>query len=186
MLNAANASRLFYGGFHPPERQSSPEWKEDKNNAVAYEGLRQKWDKDEELFASGDAVNHKWGYATDHGLYGSSYVGVYGAIIKETNQKYILQLDCLATDVFAKDAYPTYLYFNPYKTEKLVNIDLPDGSFDIYETRSNRFFAKDVSGSSKLKLPANSSIIIVLAPAKGKLSKDGHKTLINGVTVDYR
>lgn len=186
MLNAANASRLFYGGFHPPERQSSPEWKEDKNNAVAYEGLRQKWDKDEELFASGDAVNHNWGYATDHGLYGSSYVGVYGGIIKKTNQKYILQLDCLATDVFSKEAYPTYLYFNPYKETKSVKIELPKGEFDIYETRSNTFLARNVSGSNEIMIPADSSIVIVLAPAKGKLTKDKHKTLINGVIVDYR
>ncbi|WDE99003.1 hypothetical protein PQO03_14285 [Lentisphaera profundi] len=186
MLNAANASRLFYGGFHPPERQSSPQWKEDKNNAVAYEGLRQLWDKDEQLFASGDAVNHNWGYATDHGLYGSSYVGIYGAIIKKTNQKYILQLDCLATDVFANKAYPTYLYFNPYESRKKVILDLPQGDFDIYETRSNEFLARHVSGKTELELPANSSIVIILAPAGGKLTRDGHKTLINDVIVDYR
>ena len=44
LLNAANASRLFYPNAHPAENQSSFEWaaKYDPDAVIAYEGLR-KW-----------------------------------------------------------------------------------------------------------------------------------------------
>lgn len=44
LLNAANASRLFYPNAHRPENQSSSDWvsKHDPGAVIAYEGLR-KW-----------------------------------------------------------------------------------------------------------------------------------------------
>ncbi|MCH2205556.1 MAG: hypothetical protein MK132_06780 [Lentisphaerales bacterium] len=186
ILNAANAARLFYGNFHWKENQSSPEWQEGRKGLIAYEGLRQFWDKDESLFASGDAVNHNWGYATDYGLYGSSYVGVFGGMIRQTNQRFILQLDVLATNFDSRNSYPTYLYFNPYDVEKKVLLDLPAGNFDIYDTVGNRFLAKNVSTQTELTIPANASILIVIAPANGVLKQVDHKTYINDVIVDYR
>jgi hypothetical protein len=55
-----------------------------------------------------DQVALNWGPKTDLGLYGSSYVGMLGALIRPTNEPYILQLDCLATDFFRDRAYPTF------------------------------------------------------------------------------
>ncbi|MDD7984943.1 hypothetical protein PQO01_08295 [Lentisphaera marina] len=187
ILNAANASRLFYSDYHPAKKQSSPEWREESQNVIAYEGLRQFWNENEPaLYASGDATKYNWGYDTDFGLYGSSYVGVFGGAIRTTNHKYILQLDCLATEFDRANSYPSYLYFNPYNVVKKVDLELPPGKFDIYNTLNNSFMAKAVSAKTQIAIPANGSVVIVLAPANGKITKQLNKTLINGVVVDYR
>jgi hypothetical protein len=64
--------------------------------------------------ATGDPVAMHWGPKTDLGLYGSSYVGMLGALVRPASDPRILQLDCLATDFFRDKAYPTFLYYNPY------------------------------------------------------------------------
>ena len=53
--------------------------------------------------AAGDAKDNGWA-ATNFGLYGSSFVGIYGGIIKKTNIEGILQLDCLVTDYYHRPA----------------------------------------------------------------------------------
>ena len=186
MLNAANAARLFYPDAHPPERQSCPGWKGDPQHAIAYEGLRHHWDGDEALYASGDPVKYKWAYKTDYGVYGSALVGVFGGIVTATNEKYILQLDCLATDAFAGRAYPTYLYFNPYKEAKTVKIRVGAKPGDLYDAVRDEFVKKNVSGKVAVRLAADSAALIVIAPANGKLTRRGDKTLIDNVVVDFR
>jgi len=184
MLNAANAARLFYPNEHPPERQSCPGWKGDPDGVVAYEGLRHRWDGDEELFASGDPIRHHWGPKTDLGIYGSAFAGVFGGIIRTTNVEAILQLDCLATDTVRPPAYPTFLYFNPYRVAKEVEIGLRDES-DLYEGVSNRFLKRGARGKATLSIPADSAVLLVVAPAGGKVTFDGRRTLVDGVVVDY-
>jgi hypothetical protein len=186
MLNAANAARLFYPDAHPPERQSCPGWKGDPKHVIAYEGLRHLWDGDEKLFASGDPVKYKWPYKTDYGVYGSSLSGVFGGIVRTTNQKYILQLDCLVTDVFAGKAHPTYLYFNPYKGAKIVKIQVGAKPRDLYDAVRDKFVKKNVSGAVAIGLAPDSAVLIVVAPANGKLTRKGDKTLIDNVVVDFR
>jgi hypothetical protein len=73
MLGAANAARYFYPGEHSPSRQTNPEWRGDVWNAIAYEGLRQKWMRpDEPLTAGGDPMSYGWGPETDLGIYTAS------------------------------------------------------------------------------------------------------------------
>jgi|GEM_PF-1416664 len=186
MLNAANAARLFYPDAHPRERQSCPGWKGDPAGAIAYEGLRHHWDGEEALVAGGDPVKHKWAYKTDYGVYGSSLSGVFGGIVRTTNQKYILQLDCLATDSFCGRAYPTCLYFNPYKIAKTVNIQVGAKPRDLYDAVRDEFVKKKVSGRVAVRLAADSAALLVIAPANGKLTRRCDKTLIDNVVVDFR
>jgi len=186
MLNAANAARLFYPNEHPPERQSCPGWKGDPDGVIAYEGLRHRWDGDEELFASGDPIKHHWGPKTDLGLYGSGLVGVFGGIIRRTNVEGILQLDCLATDSFVGKAYPTYLYFNPYAVAQDVQLDVGPVAKDLYETTRSRFLARNVAGTATLTIPADSAVVLVLAPAGGRFEINDGRARIDGVIVDYR
>jgi hypothetical protein len=186
ILNAANAARLFYPDAHPAERQSCPDWRGDPGYVIAYEGLRQHWDGDEALFASGDPVKYKWPFKTDFGIYGSAFVGVFGGIIKTTNIKYILQLDCLATDSFFRRAYPTYLYFNPYDNEKEVRIKVGPQPKDLYDAVRDKFIKKNASGTIAFGIAADSAALIVIAPVKGKLIRQGNKTFIDNVVVDFR
>ncbi len=189
MLNASNAARLFYANEHPPSRQSSPDWQGDPDHFIAYEGIRNNWHADrphEQLYASGDPLTEDWGpIETDFGLYGSAFVGVFGAIISPTDDEKILQLDLLATDFYREPAYPTYLYFNPYGVDKEVSIDVGPEPRDLYDCVSNRVVESGVTGRAVLTVPADAAVVIVVAPASGRLKRDGPRTLIDGVVVDY-
>ena len=50
---------------------------------------------------------------TNLGLYGSSHVGIFGAIIEKTNVEGILGLDLLVTDYYGPEAYPTIMRVDP-------------------------------------------------------------------------
>jgi len=186
MLGAANAARYFYPGEHPPSRQTNPEWRGDAWNAIAYEGLRHKWMSPEEpLTAGGDPLTYGWGPKTDLGVYGSAYVGVFGSIVRATNHEKILRLDLLATDLYRGEAYPTYLYFNPYSEAKDVAVALGDKPVDIYDAVSDTFLRRKVKGISYVEVPADTSVVLVLTPAGGRVSVKGAKRSVDGVVIDY-
>jgi len=186
MLNAANAARLFYPNAHPPGRQSCPGWKGDSESVIAYEGLRHLWDGKERLYASGDPIRHRWGPKTDLGVYGSAYAGIFGGIVSRTGDRAILQLDLLATDFFRGKAYPTYLYFNPHARPVRVGIDVGAERRDLYDCVAGRFAARAAAGKASVTVPADGAVVLVLAPAGGKVARRAGKLLIDGVVVDYR
>jgi hypothetical protein len=212
MLNAANAARLFYPNAHPPERQTFPDWKGDPKAVIAYEGLRKEgleyarrtprlkdlrdkegnlppelereW-KNRQPFALGDPSQYGWNAPTDLGLYGSVCVGFYGGIVSHTDVKGILQLDLLATDFFRSSAYPTFLLYNPYPETKEVSIDLGKKPRDIYEAINSHFLARDVSGITRIAIPSDSAIVIVLALTGGRVTQNDRQLLVDGVIVDF-
>jgi hypothetical protein len=184
MLNAANAARLFYPDAWPARNQSSASWTGDPLHVIAYEGLRKEWNGRSPV-ATGDPVRMDWGPKTDLGLYGSSYVGFFGGIIAPTSDPRILRLDCLATDFFRDPAYPTYLYYNPYRKPKTVGLDVGPEPKDVYDATRDAFVARRVRGKTSLHLAPDNAALIVLAPAGGKVRRDGMRTLVDGVVVDY-
>jgi len=122
---------------------------------------------------------------TDLGLYGSSHVGILGGIIERTNVECILQLDLLKTDYFHAEAYPTFLYYNPYASDKTVVIDVGPEATDVYDAVTNQFLERNVRGSAEVTIPADGASVVVLAPAGGELRRDGKRTLIGDVVVRY-
>jgi hypothetical protein len=179
MLNAANAARLYYGNGLDATHQDSEDWinSYDANYCMAYEGLR-KTRGGISLLATGDVNPDRYlnqTGATNLGLYGSSHVGIFGAIVKTTNVERILQLDCLATDYFNDEAYPTYLYFNPYDSNQIVDINVGPNSMDIYDAVSGTFLQIGVIGDTSFTIDANSAALTVLTPSGGIVSLDGNK-----------
>lgn len=122
---------------------------------------------------------------TDLGLYGSSHVGILGGIIKPTNVEKILQLDLLKTDYFHAQAYPTFLYYNPYTSTKTVEINVGSEARDIYDAISDQFLQTNVQGRVRFTIPSDTARIVVLAPAGGNVLREGKRTLINNVIVRY-
>jgi hypothetical protein len=122
---------------------------------------------------------------TDLGLYGSSHVGILGGIVKPTNVEKILQLDLLKTDYFHGPAYPTFLYYNPHARPKSVKLDAGPEARDFYDAVSNDFVQRKARGAISISIPPHSARVLVTAPAGGQLTRDGERTLINGVVVDY-
>jgi len=122
---------------------------------------------------------------TDLSAYGSSHVGSLGGIVRASNVPGILRIDLLRTDYFHARAYPTALYYNPYPVDKTVSIPLEDQPVDLYDAVSNQFVHKGVQGVVDVTFPPSTARVLVLAPAGGKLRRDGARTLINDTVVDY-
>ncbi len=185
LLNLANNSRLYYGDALPPEKQTCFDWirKHDPARVIAYEGLRAQW-KGVSPRLMGDPLVHGWAN-TDLGLYGSTHVGMLGALVEKTNVDGILQVDLLPTDYFRGPAHPTWLVFNPHLTAKSVRVRLSGGTADLYEATSNRFLARRASGNARIEVPADSAFVLVAVPSGATLVADRNRTLANGVVIDY-
>jgi len=187
VLNAANAARLFYTEYLPDSNQDSEVWAHqyDPYSYLAHEALRETgWDGFTKPYATGDAISGGWG-ATNLTLYGSSHVGIMGAIIDTTDISMILKLDILKTDYFHHTAYPTYLYYNPYTQDTTVHIDVGTLNCDLYDAVSNSFLARNVTGLTSFSIRADAAVLLVLTPVGGAEIYDLDKFLIDGVVVDY-
>jgi hypothetical protein len=186
-LHCANASRLFYSNYLPDFNQDSENWAHtyDPNSYIGYESLREEEPfSATSPFATGDAKKGGWA-ATNLGLYGSSHVGILGALIDTTNVSQILKYDLLKTDYFGKDANPSFLFFNPYGNDTSIVIALPEGTFDIYDAVSNAFLSLSESGSAEISIPADGAVLAVLTPPGGAEDYSENRLYINGVVVDY-
>lgn len=193
MLNAANASKLFYPQYMPDNHETIPQLADVSKGVIAYEGIIKKsnmpqYESVEAPVAQGDGplwVPGKNPAESQLSVYGSGHVGIFGSIIRKTNVEGILQLDLLATDFYRDAAYPSYLVYNPHTEGKTVTITAPDGKkADFYDTVSGKFIAKNVI-SAQVKLSARNSAVVVIAPAGGKVTTQGSKMMINGVVADY-
>ncbi len=185
MLNLVNSSRLFYPGALPPSHETSAFWKGDPGHVIAYEGLRYEW-QGKTPCATGDPVAMNWGPKTDLGLYGSSYVGMLGAIVRPTNVPRILQLDCLATDFFHDQAWPTFLCYNPYPESRTFEFAAGAGSSDLYDAVTRTFLRRNVHHQAEVTLPGDSAAVLVVVPGGGELTRAGNQIRIDGVIVNYK
>ena len=189
-LNAANACRLFYPEYLPASNQdaASKIWADqyDTNSYIAHESMHQYNPANSSIspYATGDAESGG-GEVTNLALYGSSHIGILGAIIDTTNVPGILRLDVLKTDYFHDTAYTTYLYYNPYSSDKLVQMDLGSGTHSVYDVVSKSFLIQGASGVIQITVPANSAVLAVIAPNGGAQTYNTNMFLINGVVVDY-
>jgi hypothetical protein len=187
MLNAASAARLYYANTHARDRQTCPDWDGDPEHVIAYEGLKYRWDDAAQpMLGTGDPIHEHWGPKTDYGLYGSVFVGVYGALIAPTDDPQILRLDLLVTDSAHPKAYPSYLYFNPHKEEKKTIVDVGGASSDIYDAVAGKFIIRGASGPTPVTLGGGQAIVAVITPAAGTIRYDENKTLVNDIVIDYR
>ncbi|MCJ7553008.1 MAG: T9SS type A sorting domain-containing protein, partial [Ignavibacteriaceae bacterium] len=185
VLNAANAARLLYTNYLPDNHQDSEVWAHiyDPNSYIGYEALRQEM-YGNSPYATGDAISGGWG-ATNLALYGSSHVGILGGIIDTTNVLMILKLDLLKTDYFHKDAFPSFLYYNPYSSEKSVIIDVGNEARDIYDAASSAKIKSAVTGETSIVIPADAAVIAVIIPAGSTITFDLDQAFVDGVVIDY-
>ena len=185
VLNASNACRLFYPNYLSDLNQDNWTWAHtyDPNSYIAYEAMRQK--ANGFPYATGDAIDGGWGL-TNLALYGSSHVGILGGIIDTTNVAGILRLDLLKTDYYHDQAYPSFVYYNPYNEEKIVEINTGEGTYDLYNAVNNQIISSGVSGIVSITLAADAAALVVILPAGGTISYEQDKMLVNDIIVDYR
>lgn len=186
VLNASNAARLFYTNYLPDQNQDSEEWAHqyDPNSYIAHEALRET-QYGQSPYATGDAISGGWGM-TNLALYGASHVGIFGGIIDTTNVEKILQLDLLKTDYFHDASYPTFLYFNPFNENKMVDLYIGNGLSDVYDAVSNTFLKIGVTGTTTITIPSDEAVVAVITPSGGTITYTLDKMMIGEVVVDYR
>ncbi len=182
VLNVANATRYYYPQFLPEEMQDNNAWSEqyDPTSAIAYEALRQ---KDNGPYGTGDAMGGGWA-ETNLGLYGSSHIGILGAIVRQTNVEGVLQLNLLATDYYHQDAYPTWLYYNPFEQEVEVVLNISDTK-DIYDAISNQVIITGASQTAIITLPPKGAILAVELPQGSQIDYQLNTAFVDDIAIDY-
>ena len=193
MLNAVNASRLFYPDQIEEKYQWLPALKDLTDGIIGYEGLRKIDDmnhpdlKGVTPVAIGDGPKWVEGQPRESmfSLYSTSIAGVFGAIVNTTNVEGILALDCNATDFYAENKYPEYLYYNPYPEDKTVTYT-SDSPVDLYDILTKRYLAKNESGNVNMVLPANEATLVVVLPAGSRLKADGKKIKVKNTIIAYQ
>jgi len=196
MLNAVNASRLFYPQYAPKEHQTLPGYAEVTKGVIAYEGFA-KASTFDSLYtnlkapvAQGDGPKWVPGKNPDvsqFSVYGSGHVGIFGAIVQKTNVEGVLKLDVLATDFYRNSAYPTYLIYNPYNQHKTISYKIKSkNKVDLYDAIAQKFIAKNVSVGTKVSVGKTNSVLIVETPVNSKITVANKKLLANGIVIDYQ
>ena len=195
MLNASNASRLFYPYEIADNHQWLPEQKELTKNVIAYEGLRKTdaYGKNDltgvEPVALGDGPNWMTGQpdVSMFSLYSSAYAGIYGAIISETNVDRILRLNCLATDFYRDEAYPTFLYYNPFREAKEVVYENESGEkVDLFDALTHQVVGRAVEETTKITVSADNAALIVAIPHDAAIYQQDGKYWCNGKVIAYK
>jgi hypothetical protein len=110
---------------------------------------------------------------------------MFASIITPGDDPMIPQLDLLACDFYRDKAYPSFLYYNPYDERREITVKAGESAVDVYDAVRNAFVARNVTGAVKVPLDADSAAVLVMAPAGGKESFNGRKTLVNGVVIDF-
>ncbi|MEJ5961496.1 hypothetical protein [Pedobacter immunditicola] len=171
MLNAVNASRLYYPQYMPAAHQTLPEFAAVTKGVIAYEGIAMASTYDslytslKAPVAQGDGP--KWvpggnPEVSQFSVYGSAHVGIFGGMVKETEVPGILQLDLNATDFYGKNDNPTFLYYNPYPVKKTIRIKVPQNQkTDVYNLVAEKFEVKNNTSGFDLTLePLQAAVLI--------------------------
>lgn len=193
MLNVVNASRLFYPDNIEDQYQWLPDLKTISDGIIGYEGLRKTDDMNNPALkgitpvALGDGPKWVEGQPRESmfSLYSTSIVGVFGAIVNTTNVEGILALDCNATDFYADNEYPVYLYYNPYPEDKTVTYT-SESQVDLFDVISKSYLSQNESGNVEMVLPANEAVLVVVLPAGSRLKADGEKIKVKNAIIAYQ
>ncbi|HLF63095.1 MAG TPA: hypothetical protein VI603_05070, partial [Saprospiraceae bacterium] len=185
VLNMANATRLMYPGFLPANQQDASAWSQvnDPESVIGYEALREILNG-KSPFSTGDALAGGWA-ATNLALYGTSSIGYLGGLLQKTDVEKILLIDVLKTDFFHAPAYPSYLVYNPYATEKTIRLDLGDAPVDVYDALTESFILQNVSAETQMSIPADQARLLVYVPSGSSSSYQVNKLLRNDVVIDF-
>jgi hypothetical protein len=193
MLNVVNASRLFYPDQVDETHQWLPELKDLTQGIIGYEGIRKVDDYNKEVLKGispvsiGDGPKWTTGQPAESmfSLYSTSIAGVFGAIVNKTEVEGILALNCNATDFYADNKYPVYLYFNPCTETKTVTYS-SDGSVDLFDILTKSYLAKAGTGKISISLLADEAALVVVLPAGIRLKTEGSKIVADGTVITYK
>ncbi|MFD0960915.1 S-layer homology domain-containing protein [Paenibacillus chungangensis] len=181
-LSASNSVRLMYPNEVPATNQShGGAFQHDPDGVIGYEGVRRS-ENGVAPYATGDPVSHGWGQ-TNYGIYGSSLIGVFAAIIDPTSVERILRLDLNATDYYREaGSFPQYLYYNPYPEARHVTVEL-DGPSKLFDVVAKTTIVANASGNYNLTIPTQSSRNVIVLPAEADIRHVGTNWMVGARTI---
>ena len=119
-------------------------------------------------------------------LYSTSPVGILGAMVSETSESGILQINCNTTDFYSERPYPVYLYYNPHAENKVIGY-YSEEKVDLFDIVTKKYIARGKSGSFEIELPALNASVIVELPSGMKLrSVDGRIVTKDNHVISYK
>jgi hypothetical protein len=75
---------------------------------------------------------------------------------------------------------------NPYyDAAKQISIDVGPRPCDLYDACTDTFLRREVRDQATVVIPADSAMLLVLPPSGGKETRQGSKTLVDGIVIDY-
>lgn len=191
-LNAANAARFCYPSGLPDTLQAIPQHKSVTRDVIAYEGVIKESIypefKGRTPFAQGDGPLWAKGNPPQSmfSVYGSGHVGFFGATLDSTDVPGILRIDTRATDFFRKGvSFPTYLYYNPHKSEMMVMVDAGSTPVDLYDAVSRKILMEGAKGRVKVSVPSDDSVLLVHVPVGSAYAVTDNRLTANGITIDH-
>lgn len=201
VLNAVNSSRYFFsdGPLSDQRNAEATVWESEYAKYIPFEALH--WTtnggtvhikngnvpKEAMLSLSGDPVEENWDFQTEHSMYSGASTGKFGGTVFPTDVEGILQIDLFKLDFMRNSpSYKTYLYYNPYKENKEITVNLGYKYYDLYDSVSDTYLARGVTGNVKVVVPASSSITVVLADRDSIRRQVGGNIYLNNCLVAHR
>jgi hypothetical protein len=193
MLNAVNASRLFYPDQIDEKHQWLPEKKDLTNGIIGYEGLRKYDDygkpslKGVSPVALGDGPKWAKGQPEESmfSIYSSSVAGVYGAIVNKTNVEGILKLDCNATDFYAENSFLVFMLYNPYPSSHKVSYSAQSKA-KLYDMLTHQFITHQAIKDTMIEMKAGEVLLIAELPPDAKISVKDSRIMCDGKVVAWK
>ena len=174
-LHASAKSRLFFS-----EYLEGTESRADLTPVVAYERLFEQHEG-KYVYAAGDFDGHK-------SIYGGAFALWWAALTAPSDDPAILKLDLTSSDFLQPGGWPTWLYYNPQDTPRMVTVQPGEGS--LYDLELHRKLAENsdfvtADGGIVLKVPSGGTRIVAVVPTNGTSNIDGNALTIDGIAVDF-
>jgi hypothetical protein len=181
LLNAYVNAQVFFPQNQTLDHQSMTSFLSfDLSGSICYEGYRNNVNGLRRI-AMGDATT-TFGQPSDLSIYSSAFLGGFASLFSETNVDGILGIDLNATDSYGDETYEEYLYYNPYDEDATIRFT-GEGSYDLFDTVTKRYVAKNVSGTVDVTIPADGAAVLVVLPAGSDLVRNGDELLVDGTVI---
>jgi hypothetical protein len=171
-LHVAANARYFFSEF-----MRGQESRPDLSPAVPYERLLAE-NEGRAPYATGDFEGHR-------SVYGGAYTLWWDALVRPTEDPFILRLDLTRSDFLSERAYPTFLYYNPWDVERSVTIEMGEEAHDIYGLKQHSWLARSEARTTVLTLPPMEAQVIVLCPAGASPLAQQQVLLVDDIAVDF-
>jgi hypothetical protein len=107
-------------------------------------------------------------------VYGGAIMLWWSAMLKQTEDPFILRWDLSKTDFLNYDPVDIQflMYYNPYSLERHVELDLSDGTYTLENVSEKSILFERARGTVLIPLPPKDAVVLKLTPIKLNKSEE--------------